>query len=326
MDTSELVIVIVLLLLVAGLFVLALAETSLLQVRRSAAEVEAEAGDRQAAGLLALLDDLPRVLNAVLLTVLLAQVTAATMAGELARDWFGGTGATIATATVTVVLFVYGEAVPKTIAVRNPFPVARRLAAPVRWLSAILRPIVSLLVRFADLQSRGSARDTVTSVSEAELRLLADEAAEKGQIEESDAELIERSFDFGDRQVGEILVPRDRVVAVPSHASVADALQTAIAAGHRRLLVHDGGIDHITGFVRLRDLAAAVTSEPETTVSTRTRTVLTVSKSSPVTDLLQRMQQARCHMAVVEAPGGLIEGIVTIEDVVEELVGTIDDI
>jgi putative hemolysin len=325
MEAYELILVSVLIALVVVLFGLALAETSLLQVRRSAVEVRADAGDRRATGLLALLDDLPRVLNAVLLTVLLAQVTAATMAGELARDRFGGSGATIATVTVTVLLFVYGEAIPKTIAVRNPLAVAHRVVGPIHWLAVLLRPIVSFLVWFADLQSRGSGSEAVTSVSEAELRMLAGDAASEGQIDETDAELIERSFEFGDRTTGEILVPRAAVVAVAADSPVEDALRTAIAAGHRRLPVFEGDLDHIVGFVRLRDLAARVTTDPAGTVRELTDELLFVSGDSRVAGLLRQMQQSGRHLAVVVDGHGGTAGIVTIEDVVEELVGTIED-
>ena len=314
----------VLLVLVGALFLLALAETSLVHVRRSAVAVDADAGDAGAARLLALLDDLPRVMNAVLLLVLLAQVTAATLAGFLARNWLGGAGVTVATAAVTMVLFVYGEAIPKTIAVRRPYATARKVAGPVRAVGVLLRPVVSALVVIADAQTRGSGIDPVGAVSEAELRHLAEDAASAGRIDESDADLIERSFVFGDLEVGEVRVPRDEIVAVSSATAVSDALRIAIEAGHRRLPVYDGGIDRIIGFVRMRDLAAP-TVDPDSAVGTLLREALEVPQSISLVEMLRLMQRRRIHLAVVADEDGGTAGIVTIEDVAEELVGSIDD-
>jgi CBS domain containing-hemolysin-like protein len=228
-------------------------------------------------------------------------------------------------AAETALLFVYGEAIPKTFAVRQPLVVARRLAVPIRWLSIVLRPIVSVLVRLADAQLPGTGITTVTAVSEEELRHLADEAASAGSIEESDVELIERAFMLGDLRVNQILIPRVDIVAVSGDTPVADALRVAIAAGHRRLPVFNDGIDQITGFVTLRDLADSTTANPDTVVAERAREVLVVPESKRVIELLRAMQESGRHLAVVVDEYGGTEGIVTIEDAVEKLVGPIDD-
>ncbi len=323
--SSNLTLLVVLAGLVAGLFVLGLVEASLLHLRRSEVVIEAEGGDRRARHLLRLLDDLPRVMNAVLLAVLLAQVTAATISGVLARRWFGGNGLTAATVAVTLLVFVYGEAIPKTLAIRRPYPIARRLAPPVRWLSIGLRPLVSVLVWVADVQAPGKGVDTVTAVSEQELLHLTDEAASAGRIEQSDAELVEKSFTLGDLLVAQILVPRADVVAVAAQTPVEDALRTAIGAGHRRLPVFDGHLDNIVGFVRLRDLADATTTDADAVVADRVRRTLSAPESMLAVDLLRSMQKTGHHLAVVVDDAGATRGIVTIEDVVEELVGTIED-
>jgi CBS domain containing-hemolysin-like protein len=321
----NLVLAVVFIALVVALFVLALIEASLLHLRRSEVAVEAVAGDRAAARLLQLLDDLPRVMNAVLLAVLLGQVTATTIAGVLARRWFGGTGITIATVTVTILLFVYGEAIPKTLAIRQPLKIARRLSGVTRWMSVILRPFVSVLVFVANKQSPAGTTDTVTAISEEELLHLADEAANAGRIEESDAELIERSFTIGDRHTGEIIVLRDDICAVPHDTPIDVALRIAIAAGHRRIPVFRGSLDHIVGFVRLRDLADPAAAEQHFEVAQLTQQPLTVRPEISVIDLLRSMQSSGVHMAVVVDADGHTMGIATIEDAVEELVGTIED-
>lgn len=308
--------------LVAALFALALVEASLLHVRRSEVAVEAATADRRARRLLLLLDDLPRVMNAVLLAVLLGQVTATAIAAVLARHWFGGSGITVATVTVTVLLFIYGEAIPKTLAIRRPYAIARRLSGATHVVAVVLRPVVSVLVAIANAQSPAGTTDTVTAVSEQELLHLADEAATAGRIDESDAELIERSFTIGDRTVREIMVHRSDIAAVADGTPIDDALQTAIAAGHRRLPVFR---DDIVGFVRLRDLARAATSEAETAISGLLQPVLRVRSETLVIDLLRSMQSSGIHLAVIVDADARTVGIATIEDAAEELVGTIED-
>jgi len=298
--------------LIAMLFVLSLAEASLLHVRRSAVAVAAERGAGSAKQLLDLLDDLPRVMNAVLLAVLLSQVTAATAAGALVRSWFGGTGVTVATVLITLALFVYAEAIPKTIAVRDPLKIGRRLATAVSRLVGALRWPVSGI-------------STVSAVSEDELLHLADEAAAAGNIESSDAELIERFFSFGDIKVEQVSVALRDVVSVASDATAADSPRVAIDAGHRRVPVYEGSHDQIVGFVGLSDLAKAATGSPSALVATRMRPLLTVPHDQLIVGLLRAMQRSAIHTTVVVGNQERPPGIVTVEDLVEELVGAIDE-
>lgn len=323
MDDPQLIALLIAL-FVAAVF-LAAAEAALLRVPRVRVEVLADQGDAGAERVLRLIRDLPRVMNTVLLTVLFVQIGSATVAGVLAERNFGGIGVTIASALLTVILFVYAEAIPKTYAVRNPLAVARFVARPVAGLATLLSPIVSVLVWFADLQAPGRGIAGRVGVSEEELRRLAAEAASSGHIEPTDVELMERVFELGDTRVAEILVPRIEIVAVSSDTPVTEALDVAIAAGHRRLPVYEGDLDHITGVVRLRQLAAAVAEGEGTVVGSIGTAPLVVPESKPVIELLREMQRAGLHIAVAVDEHGGTEGIVTIEDVVAEVLGEIAD-
>ncbi|MCB0997573.1 MAG: HlyC/CorC family transporter [Acidimicrobiales bacterium] len=320
----DLPLIIVFAVLFAASVVLAAAEAALLRVSRAAVAVQTEQGDRRANRLLAQLDDLPKIVNSILLAVLLVQLGAATVTGVLADRWFGGLGITLATLVLTVVLFVYSEAIPKTYAVRQPLRVARALSGPIAVVERGLRPVVSLLVGFADLQSPGKGITITTAVSEEELRQLVADAAQAGEIEGSDQELIERSFHLGDLRVLDICVPRLDIVAVPESTSAAVALDLAIASGHRRLPVYASTLDHVIGVVRLRDLAAtAPGTDPP--VSELVQEVVVVPETLRVMDLLERFRQAARFVAVVVDEHGATTGLVTIEDVVSELVGEIDE-
>ncbi len=304
--------------------ILAIAEVSLMRVRRSAVFVDAEAGDRRARQLLALLDDFPVALNAVLLAVLTVQVLAATISGYLAQRWLGGVGVTVATVLLTAVLFVYGEAVPKTVAVRSPDRWARRLTPLVRWVTRICRPAVSLLVRLADLQSPGHD-PMVGALTEAELRALARESAELGTIEEDDAELVERSFVFGDTTLADVMVPRSQIASIDGDAPIDEVLAAAIASGHRRFPVCGDGIDDVIGMVRLRDLSAADAAGERLVTRDVMSDVLRCGPDDPIAAVLERMQAADRWLAIVGDVAGRTLGLVTIEDIVAELVGEITD-
>jgi len=304
---------------------LAAAEAALLRVSRVRVEVHADHGDPGAVRLLGLVGDLPRVMNTVLLTVLLVQIGAATLSGVFAERHFGGIGITITSVVLTIILFVYAEAIPKTYAVRRPMAVARFVARPVRLLTWLLRPIVSVLIWFADLQAPGRGIAAQVGVSEEELRRLALQAARVGEIDPSDAELMERAFDLGDARVDEILVPRLDIVAVAGDRPLREALDAALASGHRRVPVFEGDLDNITGVVRLRELASAITGGSTGSVGDLAKAPLVVPESKRVIELLREMQDAGRHFAVVVDEHGGTAGIVTIEDVVAELVGEVAD-
>ena len=325
MDGTDLALLLVLAGLLIAAFVLGASEAALLRVQRVRVEVAATEGDRRSARLLQLLDDLPRVLNTVLLVVLLVQIGAATVTGMLSGRHFGNLGVTIASIALTVVLFVYAEAIPKTYAVRHPYQVARATTPLLAALAWLLRPVVSVLVWFADLQAPGSGIAASTTVTEDELRRLASHAAVEGSIEETDRELMERVFEMGDRTVDEILTPRTEIVAVSLNATIAEALDVAIHRGHRRLPIYGEDLDDIRGVVRLQDLAAAITGSPAANVLSVATRELAVPETKRVVELLSEMQTTGIHLALAVDEHGGTAGIVTIEDVVGELVGRVSD-
>lgn len=301
---------------------LAASEASLLRVPEVRARTLADSGDPKAERVAGLVERLPKVLNLILLLALLAQIGAATITGILADRWFGSLGVTVASIVLTVVLFIYGEAIPKTYAVRHAERTATFVAAPISVLERILRPLVSLLVWVADIQMPGKGITTSATVTEDELRMLTVEAAAEGEITEEDRDLIHRAFRFGDRRVDDIMVPRPDIVAVERGTSVAAALELALQSGHRRLPVYVEDLERIEGMVRLRDLIAA-RSNDETAIASVSLPPLIVPETKSVTGLLADMQEQNNHMAIVVDEYGVTVGLVTVEDVAEELLGSI---
>jgi CBS domain containing-hemolysin-like protein len=226
---------------------------------------------------------------------------------------------------LTIVLFIYAEAIPKTYAVRHADRVGLAVSGPVAVLELVLRPIVSLLVAIADLQAPGKGITTSPTVTEGELRLLAGRAAAEGEIETHDMELIERAFRFGDRRTDDIMVPRTEVVGVPADMPVEKAIQVALETGHRRLVVYETGLDDVTGIVRLRDLFAIPPDRDGIPVGHLSQEPLVVPETKRIVMLLREMQETGTHLAVVVDEYGGMAGLVTVEDIAEELLGSISE-
>lgn len=315
--------------LLVGLFLLAVfvaaGETALIRTPSIRVEHLVAEGRRGATRLQRLVERLPTVLNAILLTALLAQIGAATVTGLLAERWFGSFGVTIASVVLTVVLFVYAEAIPKTYAVRHSDQVALAMSGPIAGLELVLRPIVAVLVWFADLQMPGKGITTNPTITEGELKLLAEKAASEGQITEEDRQLIQRAFRIGDLTCDDVMVPRHEMRAVASDASVAEAIDLAVEAGHRRLPVRGSSSDDIVGVVGLRDLVGIPPERRSIEVGAIAASPLVVPESKQLLDLLRTMQAESTHLAIVVDEYGGTAGLVTIEDIVEELLGSITE-
>ena len=324
MPAADIPLLALLVLLLMGAVFLAAAEASLLRVNEARARSGASSGGRRAKRLLHLVERLPEVLNLILLLALLAQIGSATVTGILAQRWFGSVAVTVASIILTVFLYIYGEAIPKTYAVRHPMRTALLVSGPIAFLERLFRPLVGLLVWIADIQMPGKGVTTTSAVTEDELRLLAVEAADEGEITDGDRELIERVFRFGDRRADDIMVPRPDVVAVRVGTSIGDALELALEAGHRRLPIYAGDLENITGVVRLRDLIAA-RDDGVSDLAAIAFEPLVVPESKRVSELLGDMQDRATTMAVVVDEYGVTVGLVTIEDIVEELLGSISE-
>lgn len=315
-------IVILVVLFVFSIFVSAV-ETAFLRVPPVRVHALAAEGSRSAVRLERLAARTTQVLNAILLAALLAQIGAATVAGILADRWFGPVGVTIASAVLTFLLYVYAEAIPKTYAVRHADRVSLALAFPLSAVEFLLRPLVKILVWLADLQMPGKGVVTSPTITEGELRMLASRAAKEGEITPDDLRLIEKAFRVGDRRVDDIMVPRPEIVAVSDEATAAEALEVALRAGHRRIPVFDQDRENVVGIVRQRDLLLlAETERPGTPVLELAEHPILVPESKRVLDLLADMQRTGTHEAVVVDEYGSTAGLVTVEDIAEELLGS----
>ena len=316
-------------LLIAASAVLSLAETGLTRTSRARAKALEDAGHRGARSLRRLVEEPEAFLAPVLLLVLLCQLVAATLVGVMASQLFGPLGVAVATAFEVVVIFVFSEAVPKQWAVRHSARAALMAAPLVTTLVRFppTRVVSGALIGLARVITPGGRHGASESdITESELLAFADVAAQDEAIEGDERALIHSIIEFGDTIVREVMVPRPDVVAVEDSAETGAVLERAIEAGYSRIPVFNQSLDDVIGIAFTKDLIRAVRSGKEhRPVSEVSRPANYVPETKRVAPLMREMQAGQFHLAVVIDEYGGTAGVVTLEDLIEELVGEIVD-
>jgi putative hemolysin len=321
-----LIVVIVILLFASG--VLALSETSLTRMNRIRARPLVEEGRRGAHALLRLVEHPERFLNPILLLTLLCQLVAASLIAIVADHLFGALGVVIATAFEVVVVFVLGEAAPKTWAMQHPDRAALLAAPLVAGVMTFppLRVLSSGLIALSNLLLPGKGLRQGPFISEREFLAMADVAAEDDVIESEELTLIRSIITFGDTVVRAVMVPRPDMVAVAAGEAGAVVIERAIAAGYSRIPVYETNIDDIAGVVFTKDLMRAVRDgHADEPVRSLLRAAHFVPETKRVAELMREMQSDKFHIAIAVDEYGGTAGLVTLEDLIEELVGEIVD-
>ncbi len=325
---EDLVLVIVVLVLLVASALLALAETSLVRTTRAKALSLADDGRRGAKVLVRLTEDPRGFLNPVLLLVLICQLVVATLVGILAVRWFGAWGVVAATVFEIVVIFVFAEAVPKNWAVHHPERAAL-LSAPV--VSSVIhfwpiRMISTGLIGLANVFIGDQTGYLGAGVTESELLAMADVAVEGDVIETEERALIHSIIEFGDTVVREVMVPRTDMVAIATDETVEAALERALEAGFSRMPAVEQQIDDVAGIAYTRDMIRAVRAgQEDQPVGAHLRAAHFVPETKRVSSLIREMQADKFHLAIVVNEYGGTAGLVTLEDLIEELVGEIVD-
>lgn len=262
----------------------------------------------------------------------LSVVVAASMGGILSAEVVGGAaGVALGSVVMTLVIALLGEVTPKVLAAhagdRYPLLVAR----PAEWLMTLMKPLVAVMAAAPSMLSRilfGERAGITPAVTEAELRMLIDIGAETGAVEEAEAELLERVFQFGDRRVNEIMVPRTEVVWLEKGATVEDFYQTFSSAPHTRFPVFENTQDNVVGIVNIKDVLRGLAEGElarDSAIDLAMRPAMFVPETKFVGALFFEMQRAGHQMAVVVDEYGGTAGVVTLEMLLEELVGYVSD-
>ncbi|GAA3459165.1 CBS domain containing-hemolysin-like protein [Saccharothrix longispora] len=324
---TGLLVLAVLLVLAAGAF--AGADAALGTVSRARVEALQRQGRSGTRQLIALLADRPRHVNLLLLLRLGCELAATVLVTVvcfrlIATGWVAMLVAGLSMLVVSYVLVGVG---PRTIGRQHPYAVSLVAAGPIRVLGRVLGPLSKLLILVGNAITPGKGFREGPFSSEVELRELVDMAQERGVVDEGEREMIHSVFELGDTIAREVMVPRTEIVWIESTKSIRQALALSLRTGYTRVPVIGESVDDIVGVVNLKDLVRLTLAEEPNGVSVADvmKPASFIPDSKPIADLLREMQLSRNHLAVVVDEYGGTAGLLTIEDILEEIVGEITD-
>jgi CBS domain containing-hemolysin-like protein len=243
----------------------------------------------------------------------------------IAVDLFGGWGFWFGLVAIPLISTEFGEYSPKVIASRTADRIAFLVALPVQALVWLLRPLIAALAVLPNMFSRGGVTQTVT---EAELRMLIDIGAEEGSVTQDEADLLDRVFHFHDRRVNEIMIPRPEVVWLEKGSTLAQFYETFNESPRSRFPVYEDTVDNVVGIVSIKDVLRALAHGdlmPGSTIDPVIRPATFIPETKLVSQLFWQMQDEREQMAIVVDEYGGVAGIVTVELLLEEMVGRVVD-
>lgn len=334
------ILIILLLILINGFFVCA--EIAFVSVRRTRLDELAEAGDRRAKRAQKLMRDPGRFLAVIqvaitFLSALASAVAAVSIVTVLAEplrgiSFLADQADTIAlllvTFTVSVVSIVLGELIPKGFALANPDRIALAVAGPITLFAKVVSPLVAVLVVLTKVISKPFGIDPTRTpeLSAAEIRLIVEQGSQQGVLEAEEEQMISAVMSLSDSKLHEVMVPRIDIAAIDQEATFDDAVTLVLTEGHSRTPLYKESVDHIVGILYAKDLLRIIAAGgPRPRLRDIMRPALFVPESQAVDDLLNELQRRRVHMAIVLDEYGGTAGLVTIEDLLEEIVGEIQD-
>jgi putative hemolysin len=328
------------LLALAGLILLnaffVAAEYGLVTSRRTRIRELEREGNRRARAVLRITADPPRFIAAMQLGVTITSLAIGALGEPLFAHWFEHWLATVLAVLLALLIVSYlhvviGELVPKGIALGHPERTALSVSPFVRAFFVAMKPLVWLLQRSTELvlkllgeQPPGAENE---AHSEAELRMLLMSSADQGEIERDEQEMVSRVFDFRDKQVSDVMVPRPQVVAISIDLPTEEALRSVLESPYTRYPVYRGTLDDIVGVLHVRDLVAAMNDRglSDVNLADIVRPATMVPETKDLAALLHEFRRSGQHLAIVINEYGTMEGIVTLEDLLEEIVGEIED-
>ena len=300
-------------------------ETAFTSLNRVRLRSRAEGGNRRAALALEMEEDYDRLLSTILIGNNIVNITATTVGTVFFTRLLGGaSGPTVSTVVLTVVVLIFGEVTPKSLAKEHAEGFAMFSAPFLHALMILLKPFTFFFAQWKKLLSRLVRKKGDEGITEEELMTMVDQAEDEGGLDRHESELIRSAIEFNDMEVDEILTPRVDIVAVEDSASMDEIAAVFAENGYSRLPVYHEDIDDIVGVIHEKDFHAA-RYHGQTDVSALVSSVLYTTGNTKISELLRILQREKAHMVVVVDEYGGTEGLVTLEDIVEELVGEIWD-
>jgi CBS domain containing-hemolysin-like protein len=301
-------------------------EVAITRMNRVRAMRLREEGRRGSQQLVRIVENPAPYLNVVLLLTLLFTIGGSTVATSWAVRHYESAGEIVATIAMTLLLFIFADVTPKTFAIQRTDTVALFIAPPVAFLGRVLGPFANALLKLANWIMPGRGLKEGPYITEQELRASAEVASSEGEIEEEEKELIHSIFEFGDTIVREVMVPRPDIVACEDTCTLRDVQTLILQHGYSRIPVFHEDLDEVVGVVFAKDVLKALhQGQMDIPLADIVRPAHFVPESKKVADLLKEMQKEKFHQALVTDEYGSVTGIVSLEDLLEELVGEITD-
>ncbi|MCL2287241.1 MAG: hemolysin family protein [Firmicutes bacterium] len=300
--------------------------TSLNRIRlKSIAEKGTGKTAEKAKQTLDLYNDFDRLLSSLLVGNNVANLSAASLCAVLFVRRFGDMGATLSTAVLTIVVIIFAEVSPKIIAKKSPEKIAISCTPFIRFIMFLLTPANHFFIWWKNILYRLFRPETESqTITEAEIHSYVDEAQHEGAIGNDDRLLLHNALEFYDQQANDILTHRMDIIGIPKNATPEEIASIFLQSGRSRLPVYDGNIDNITGIVHMRDFFRYTMNKDRPLHSIISPAVF-VANITSVSELIKILQREKSHMAIVSDEYGGTEGLVTMEDILEELVGEIWD-
>ena len=300
-------------------------ETAFTSLNRIRLKTRADDGDKRAARTLALAADYDRLLSTLLIGNNIVNNVATTIGAVLFIKLIGSAkGPTVSATVLTVVILVFGEVTPKSLAKERPEVWAIAATPLLRVLAVVLTPVNFLFTQWKKLLRVLLRHQDDDGITEEELMGMVDQAETEGNLDQHESDLIRNAIEFNDMEVSEILTPRVDLEALADTATMEEAAAMYASSGFSRLPIYHDSIDNIIGVLHEKDFYAAYCRGAKR-LSELKSSVLYTTETARISDLLRQLQQNKVHMAVVVDEYGGTQGIVTMEDIMEELVGEIWD-
>lgn len=306
-----------------------LSETALLSVNRIRARHLAETGNRHAKVLLKLLENPELFLTAILIGNNVVNISASVLATDIALGFYGETGLAIATGIMTLFILVFGEIFPKTLASRNAENIALLVAGPITTIIKIFKPIVwflTTIINFLILLFGGKERVKHPFVTEEMIEMMLKVGEKEGTIEKHEREIISNVFDFTDEKAHGVMTPREKIISIDESETLDTALSLINSSGHSRIPVYRNELDNVVGMIYAKDILKFRTQDLfKIKVMQILRPLLVVKAGRDISSILKELQQKKMNIAIVIDNNMSVLGLISIEDIIEELVGEIFD-
>ncbi|MEQ2460133.1 hemolysin family protein [Faecalibacterium duncaniae] len=325
MDDGSMTLWVALVILVGFSAFFSASETAFSSLNQIRLKSRAEDGDSSAARVLAMAEQYDKLLSTILIGNNIVNIAAASIGTILFTQMLGAErGATMSTIVLTIIVLIFGEVTPKSLAKEMPEKVATAVSPFLVLLMALMTPLTWLFTQWKKLLGHFVHSGEADTITEGELMTMVSEAENDGELTDRESELIRSAIEFDDVEVEEILTPRVDVVAVEDDIPLEELAQTFAESGYSRLPVYHGTIDNIIGVVHEKDFYIARLKKA-TKIDDLVVPTLYTTGSTQISQLLRTLREQHHHLAVVVDEYGGTEGIITLEDILEELVGEIWD-